>query len=93
MIEAGKCKVAVLFDGWPSHSLGAQTGSQGFTEFEEWPPLRQNMEVPWGLTVVSYYALAKMRHMYQYGSTDAQFANVSVVTRAHAVRNRTQCGR
>jgi acetyl-CoA acetyltransferase len=31
--------------------------------------------------------MVKSRHMYQYGTTNAQFAHISVATRRHATRN------
>ncbi|MBI2014229.1 MAG: ABC transporter permease subunit, partial [Candidatus Rokubacteria bacterium] len=46
-----------------------------------------NMEDPWGMTLIAGYAMVKQRHMFQYGTTEEQFANISVVTRRHAMRN------
>ncbi len=46
-----------------------------------------NMEDPWGLTLIGNYAMVKARHMFQYGTTPEQFAAISVVTRRHAMRN------
>jgi acetyl-CoA C-acetyltransferase len=45
------------------------------------------MEDPWGLTLIGNYAMVKSRHMHQYGTTDEQFAAISVATRRHAMRN------
>jgi acetyl-CoA C-acetyltransferase len=45
------------------------------------------MEDPWGNTLIGFYALAAQRHMYQFGTTSAQLAEIAVVTRRHALRN------
>jgi acetyl-CoA acetyltransferase len=45
------------------------------------------MEMPYGSTLISNYAMVKHRHMHDYGSTDEQFAEISVATRYHAMRN------
>jgi acetyl-CoA C-acetyltransferase len=45
------------------------------------------MEDPWGLTLIGNYAMVKSRHMHQYGTTNEQFAHISVATRKHAMRN------
>ena len=51
------------------------------------PTALGNMEMSWGMTLISNYGMVKSRHMHQYGTTDAQFAEISVVTRKHAMRN------
>ncbi|HXH21461.1 MAG TPA: hypothetical protein VNN10_05490, partial [Dehalococcoidia bacterium] len=51
------------------------------------PTLTGNMENPWGSVLISNYALVAHRHMYQYGTTSEQLAQISVDTRHHAVRN------
>ena len=45
------------------------------------------MEDPYGTTLIANYAMVKTRHMFEYGTTDEQFAEISVATRAHAMRN------
>jgi len=45
------------------------------------------MESFCGLTLVANYALVARRHMHQYGTTSEQLAEISVATRAHAMRN------
>ena len=42
---------------------------------------------PLGADPYRHYAMVKARHMHQYGTTDEQFANISVATRRHAMRN------
>jgi acetyl-CoA C-acetyltransferase len=85
-IAAGKCKVALLSYGSTAHSSAFAIGTGGATGMG--PPTRaSNMQDPWGLTLIANYALVASRHMYQYGTTSEQLAEISVATRAHAVRN------
>jgi len=46
-----------------------------------------NMEVFTGMTLIANYAMVARRHMSQYGTTSEQLAEISVATRAHAMRN------
>jgi acetyl-CoA C-acetyltransferase len=84
-IAAGKCKVAVLSYGATSASrrVAIGTGDRAGTV----PDWRQNMERPYGQTLISNYALVKQRHMHQYGTTKEQLAGISISTRHHAMRN------
>jgi len=41
----------------------------------------------WGNSLVGSYALAAQRHMYQYGTTSEQLAEIAVTMRAHAAHN------
>ena len=86
MIAAGKCNVALLTYGSTAHSDRRAIGTAGGTGIGPANPIN-NMEDPWGLTLISNYAMVKQRHMYQYGTTDEQFAAISVATRKHAMRN------
>ena len=86
MIAAGKCKVALLTYGSTAHADRRAIGTAGATGQGPANPLN-NMEDPWGLTLISNYAMVKQRHMHQYGTTDEQFAAISVTTRKHAMRN------
>jgi acetyl-CoA C-acetyltransferase len=85
-IAAGKCKVALLSYGSTAHSSAFAIGTGGATGMG--PPSRSaNMTDPWGMTLVANYGLVASRHMHQYGTTSEQLAEISVATRAHAVRN------
>jgi acetyl-CoA C-acetyltransferase len=85
-IAAGKCKVALLSYGSTAHSSSIAIGTGGATGMG--PPTRSsNMQDPWGMTLVSNYAMVASRHAYEYGTTPEQLAEISVTTRAHAVRN------
>lgn len=85
-IRAGKCRVALLTYGSTAFSDRRAIGTAGATG-EGAPTLNSNMEGPWGSVLIANYALVKTRHMYQYGTTLEQFAEISVATRSHAVRN------
>lgn len=50
-------------------------------------PFAQQYEEPFGVNIVSSYALAAQRHMHEYGSTSEQLASIAVTTRNHAARN------
>jgi acetyl-CoA C-acetyltransferase len=86
MIAAGKCRVALLTYGSSAHSDRRAIGTAGATGVGPAHPLN-NMEDPWGLTLIGNYAMVKTRHMHQYGTKDEHFAAISVVTRRHAMRN------
>ena len=85
-IAAGKCKVALLSYGSTAHSDMRAIGTGGFAGGGAPSPI-SNMDAPWGITLISNYAMVAQRHMYQYGTTSEQLANISVATRHHAVRN------
>ena len=42
---------------------------------------------PYGMTLVSSYAMVAQRHMHQYGTTSEQLADIAVSTRQHASLN------
>jgi acetyl-CoA C-acetyltransferase len=86
MIAAGKCRVALITYGSTAHSDRRAIGTAGATGVGPATPIN-NMEDPWGLTLIGNYAMVKTRHMFQYGTTDEQFAAISVATRRHAMRN------
>ena len=83
-IRAGRVNVAVLSYGSKAASERRPIGTGGRGEGGTW---QSNMEVPYGMTLISNYAMVAMRHMQQYGTTSAQLAEISVSTRAHAMRN------
>ncbi|MEQ8860292.1 MAG: thiolase domain-containing protein [Pseudomonadales bacterium] len=83
-IAAGKARVALLTYGSTAHSNAARIGVGG----------RGGLGVPGdnvesfvGQTLVANYAMVARRHMYEYGTTSEQLAEISVATRAHAMRN------
>jgi acetyl-CoA C-acetyltransferase len=86
MIAAGKCNVAIITYGSTAHSDRRAIGTAGATGVGVATPIN-NMEDPWGQTLIANYAMVKNRHMFQYGTTNEQFAHISVATRKHAMRN------
>ncbi|HEY5645654.1 MAG TPA: thiolase domain-containing protein [Pseudomonadales bacterium] len=83
-IAAGKARVALLTYGSTAHSnmqrIGAGGRAGGIHPAD-------NMEVFTGMTLIANYAMVARRHMSQYGTTSEQLAEISVATRAHAMRN------
>jgi acetyl-CoA C-acetyltransferase len=83
-IAAGKCNIALItLSGRPRSegSSGTQVRSRG-TGVPEEP-----FEIPYGPVTVNLYAMAAMRHMYQYGTTAEQLAWVKVAASHHAQHN------
>ena len=83
-IAAGKARVALLTYGSTAHSNAARigVGGRGGAGLPG-----DNVESFAGQTLVANYAMVARRHMYEYGTTSAQLAEISVATRAHAMRN------
>lgn len=81
-IEAGLFDVALITYGSTQRSDRSRNrGSQAFRLTEQFEPL-------FGLpTPVGAYALAAMRHMFEYGTTSTQLAEVAVATRKWAALN------
>ncbi|HET9690135.1 MAG TPA: thiolase domain-containing protein [Acidimicrobiales bacterium] len=82
-IAAGKCKVALITlaglprsggSEGPGRSMSANAPEAGF-------------EMPWGGSTVANYALAARRHMYEFGTTSEQLAEVKVAAASHAQHN------
>ena len=86
MIEAGKCNLALRTYGSMSHTDRRAIGTAGATGLIP-ANFFSNMEESWGLTLIGNYAMVKTRHKFQYGTTEEQFAAISVATRRHAMRN------
>ena len=85
-IAAGKARVALLPYGSMAHSQTFRIGTGGRMGPAVASPIG-NMEDSWGMTLISNYAMVAQRHMHQYGTTSEQLAEISVTTRAHAMRN------
>jgi acetyl-CoA C-acetyltransferase len=76
-IAEGKCKVALV-------SLAGK-GRGGPVRYSEAPEL--GFEAPFGPVTVAWYALAARRHMYEFGTTSAQLAEIKVAASHHAQYN------
>jgi acetyl-CoA C-acetyltransferase len=84
-IAAGKARVALLTYGSTAHSNAWAIGVGGRGGAGLLPA--DNMDAFAGMTLVANYAMVAQRHMYQYGTTSEQLAEISVATRYHAMRN------
>ena len=80
-IAEGKCSIALVsLAGIASALTGAVRPGRAFPE----GPFENN----WGLIgPVSNYAIAARRHMYEFGTTSAQLAEIKVAASLHAQHN------
>ena len=84
-IATGRCEVALICHG--STNLSERGGRSG--------PVSQAIEVmgpaqfeePYGISTIASYAMAAQRHMYEYGTTSEQLAEIAVATRKWASMN------
>lgn len=80
-IEAGLCEVALITYGSIQRSASGGLMSSGSTVFKSYEtPFRPRMPI-------SGYALAASRHMYEFGTTREQLAEVAVSARGWAKLN------
>lgn len=84
-IAAGKCTVALITLAGRPRAEGMATGTAPRSYGAASPDVP--FEFPFGPTVVNQYAMAAMRHMYQYGTTSAQLAWIKVAASHHAQHN------
>ncbi len=82
-IAAGLCEVALVTYGSTAASERFAVGTGG--GFLSDPP--DNFEGPYGPTIVGLYALVAQRHMYEYGTSSEQLAEIAVTMRRHAGLN------
>jgi acetyl-CoA C-acetyltransferase len=85
-IKAGRANVAILTYGSMARTNAWAIGTGSLMPGGPQDPAT-NMEIPWGQTLISNYAMVANRHMHQYGTTPEQLAEIAVTTRAHAMRN------
>lgn len=83
-LRAGRCKVALITYGSTQLS---DTGRSLGTTSAPISHLAQQYEEPFGLNIVSAYALAAQRHRHLYGTTSEQLAEIAVSTRYNASLN------
>jgi acetyl-CoA C-acetyltransferase len=84
-IAAGRCNVALITLGGRPRSEGMATGTAPRVRNPNEPDVQ--WEFPFGLTVANAYAMAAMRHMYQFGTTSEQLAWIKVAASHHAQHN------
>jgi len=79
-IAAGRCEVALIsMAGLPRARAEAPVAGSHSPE--------SAFETLWGMLAASGYALAAQRHMYEFGTTGAQLAEVKVAASLHAQHN------
>ena len=83
-IRAGKARVALLTYGSTAHSNVQRIGAGG-RGGGIYPA--DNLESFAGMTLIANYAMSARRHMFEYGTTSEQLAEISTATRYHAMRN------
>ncbi len=82
-ISAGLCSVALITYGSKASSDRFAVGTGGLSGGD--PP--DQFEAPFGPTVMNSYALVAQRHMYEFGTSPEQLAEVAVAIRGHAGLN------
>jgi acetyl-CoA C-acetyltransferase len=79
-IATGRCQVALITMAGLGRTGRAPTArSSGSPE--------AGFESMWGTSAISGYALAAQRHMFEFGTTSAQLAEVKVAASLHAQHN------
>ncbi len=86
-IARGKVNVALLSYGSTAASDMRRIGTGGGMGGPSAISPIDNMQAPWGMTLIANYAMVAHRHMHQYGTTSEQLAEIATATRAHAMRN------
>jgi acetyl-CoA C-acetyltransferase len=84
-IAAGKCQVALITLGGLAYQQ-AKSGSRPSTAHRADGP-EGPFELPYGPSVAGLYALAAQRHMYEFGTTSRQLAEIRVAASLHAQHN------
>ena len=83
-LAAGRARVGLLTYGSTAHSNAHAIGVGGRGGGGH---PADNMDNFAGMTLVANYAMVAQRHMFDYGTTSEQLAEISVATRCHAMRN------
>lgn len=86
-IRQGLCDtVLVTYGSNYLSGLGRTLGTRGFSDTQK---VRDSLqyEAPYGNPVVGAYSLVAQRHMYEYGTTPEQLAEVAVGVREYASMN------
>ena len=78
-IAAGHCRIALI-------SCAGRPRSRRRAEFHSGTP-ETNFEDVYGTSTAGVYALAAQRHMYEFGTTSAQLAEMKVAASDHAQFN------
>jgi acetyl-CoA acetyltransferase len=84
-VEAGLCETVLCVAG--QNLLSHRSRDDAVKSMAEGGSAHPQFEVPYGPLVPSLYALIAQRHMYEYGTTPEQLAEVAVAIRFHASLN------
>ncbi len=84
-IASGQCETVLCVAG--QNLLTNRTRSSAVQTMAESGAAHPQFEVPYGPLVASNYGLIAQRHMYEYGTTAEQMAEVAVTIRKHASMN------
>ncbi len=85
-ISAGMCNTVLI-----AHGGGGAGGGSSRVQARSQAVARmaglghQQYEIPYGPLLISQYALAAQRHMFEYGTTSEQLAEIAVSARRHAL--------
>ncbi|MFT5530957.1 MAG: acetyl-CoA C-acetyltransferase [Candidatus Poriferisodalaceae bacterium] len=82
-IAAGQVNVALITLAGKPRTGGAAPGGSG--KVSNAP--ESAFETQWGINVPGAYALAAQRHMYEFGTTSRQLAEIKVAASQHAQHN------
>ncbi len=87
-IRAGLCDTVLISYGSDQLSrLGRSLGTGGHFQLNAPVAGPPQFEASYGGTIVSAYAMAAQRHMYEYGTTSEQLARIAVEARTNAANN------
>ena len=84
-IRSGEVDIVALAYGSTARSDVKRRRRTGMTAVNSAGPLQ--FDVPYGHTLISKYAMVAQRHMYEFGTTIEELAEVAVAARLHAGRN------
>lgn len=84
-IMAGMCETALIVTADNRLTGRTREGKKVLEERGKKGYGHPEFEAPFGPTLISLYALAAQRHMYEYGTTCEQLAEVAVTCRRHAM--------
>jgi len=84
-VASGQCNTVLCVAG--QNLLTNKTRASAVQTMAESGAAHAQFEAPYGPLVASNYALIAQRHMYEYGTTAEQLAEVAVTLRKHALLN------
>jgi acetyl-CoA C-acetyltransferase len=82
-ITQGRCRVALVTYGSTARSSGIPVGTRERIAGD----YLDQFEGIYGTSTVGLYAMVAQRHMHEYGTTEAQLAQIAVACRRHAGLN------